>query len=785
MGFHGDDRGVTVQIGAVLLFGMLIISMSMYQATVVPSENEQVEYQHNQRVQEDMQSFRSAVTQAGSSELTRSVVVRLGTQYPERVLFVNPPAPAGTVRTDATASIEIRNAAALDSETADYWESDTKTFATSRVSYQPTYHSYQNAPTTLYESSVLYNQFDGGNDVLQSEQSLVDGRRINLVAVDGDLSQSQSGSFSVDVRPVSVSERTVTVGGSGSDRLTILVPSSLDVDTWQRLLASEIDSGGDAESDRYVESVTSGPGETIKLVFEPDYQYDLNLAQVGVGTNVAEPTSTYLTKVAGDDESVREGGEHRLTVEVRDAFNNPVSGQVVDASVTSGPGSVTASATSDSDGRAVFTYTPESSDGQRTATVTATFGSSPGAKERVQFDLSLTGDGGAATINPNAEDAVILRDSGIVEEQCDTGQSRYGLVYCQVDVQLTNLDEDTTRRLTDARLSFYDVDATNNNPPNAPQSAVLVRSGASDVTLTAANSGGVYERLNPPVDVGAGASAVLRFGFYADADATTAFDAEQGDFFVFSVLFEDGEAATYFVAPDVGDIDEDDSGSETGSGEDPKLSLRLDDHTGLNRNTPRYVLSYDVANTNGSFERVEASFENTNNPSADGDDSSTQTRGNLQYSNDNGAGATYDIRVDAVYRDSDGEEYVAASRTFSDVADARNWAENKDLSTDSSPTFTAVDVEDRSNTQQNRLAYRFDYDVSGPNFGQVQLAVVSQSSSGPTVFETSTAQSRNNVELSAGYETGTEYKVALLLYDSDGAVVDARIITDTADGDGP
>ncbi|SEO65938.1 hypothetical protein SAMN04487948_10428 [Halogranum amylolyticum] len=121
MDFRGDDRGVTVQVGAILLFGLLILSMSAYQTTVVPAENEQVEFRHNQQVQEDLQSFRSAVSRTVGTGVTQSVAIRTGTQYPERALFVNPPSPSGTVRTEALGESRLRNVRALDDETADYW----------------------------------------------------------------------------------------------------------------------------------------------------------------------------------------------------------------------------------------------------------------------------------------------------------------------------------------------------------------------------------------------------------------------------------------------------------------------------------------------------------------------------------------------------------------------------------------------------------------------------------------------------------------------------------------
>jgi len=48
--WRDNGRGQSIQIGAVLLFGALIIALAGYQAFVVPQENEQVEFRHSQTV---------------------------------------------------------------------------------------------------------------------------------------------------------------------------------------------------------------------------------------------------------------------------------------------------------------------------------------------------------------------------------------------------------------------------------------------------------------------------------------------------------------------------------------------------------------------------------------------------------------------------------------------------------------------------------------------------------------------------------------------------------------
>ncbi|MFC7326011.1 hypothetical protein ACFQMF_15745 [Halorubrum rutilum] len=96
----GDDgRAVAPVIGVVILFGFLILTLSVYQVEVVPQQNAEVEFQHFEDVRNDLIELRASILQAGSIDQPQYQTVQLGTSYPTRVFSVNPPAPAGTIRT--------------------------------------------------------------------------------------------------------------------------------------------------------------------------------------------------------------------------------------------------------------------------------------------------------------------------------------------------------------------------------------------------------------------------------------------------------------------------------------------------------------------------------------------------------------------------------------------------------------------------------------------------------------------------------------------------------------
>ncbi|WP_224449207.1 Ig-like domain-containing protein [Haloprofundus salilacus] len=349
MNFRDDRRAVTVQVGSILLFGILILSMSMYQAQVVPADNERVEFDHNQRVQQDMLDTRSAILRSAATDTTRPVSISLGVRYPNRVLFVNPPPVSGrlsTTESDAD-GIVVENARALDGETADYWTGeDVRTFETRSLEYAPEYTEYRNPPTTVYENSVLYNGFGNGATLPESEQTLVDGRRISLVALDGKVSTARTGNAALDARPVSASTRTTTVTSDG-DPIRISLATELSEEKWQELL----------EDEEYVTDLGVADG-VLTITLEADQTYSLRMAKIGVGSGTNEESAAYVTDVEGNGATVDAGTSQNLVVEVRDRFGNPVSGESVDAEVTTGDGTVTfpEGSTTDDEGRVRVVY---------------------------------------------------------------------------------------------------------------------------------------------------------------------------------------------------------------------------------------------------------------------------------------------------------------------------------------------------------------------------------------------------------------------------------------------
>ncbi|WP_338738191.1 hypothetical protein [Haloplanus salilacus] len=408
MRFRDDRRAAALQVGAILLLGFLVIGLSLYQSTVVPDQNERVEFNHNQQVQESLQDVRNGILRTAAAERTSPTTVPLGTRYPTRIVAVNPPPSSGRLATDSGGAVTLVNATAVNDETADYWNGTNRSYASQRLTYDPDYSVYQNAPRTVYDDTVLYNEFDGGSRAVTG-QLLLEGNLIYVVALNGSLGRSGTQAVSVSPTPVSASDRTVAVNGSDID---IEVDTDLPEDEWERLLEDQYESNGGRIAGNASGVTVSGGTLTVDLVSNRTYR--LRMAKVGVGTGITDTTERYLTVVDGAD-SVTTGGTRRIVLEVRDGYNNPVSGVTVDAAVD-GEGSIPPSeqeTVSDGDGRVVYEYdAPDSSTGGIvTDRLNFTFdtpadrpdfsGEEP-ESVRINVTVVASGGGGGGGAGPNA-----------------------------------------------------------------------------------------------------------------------------------------------------------------------------------------------------------------------------------------------------------------------------------------------------------------------------------------------------------------------------------------------
>jgi hypothetical protein len=546
MTFRRDDRGVTVQIGAVLLFGILIIALATAQVAVVPDENATTEFEHNLDAQQSMGDLRNALLAAGRSGDPAAASIQLGTTYEQRTLLINPPPAGGSLRTDGTGDsrVNVTITANADSQYENvnaYWNGTVRTYDTGSIVYSPNYNEYREAPTTVYENTLVANVFAENRTLTRTGQTLIRGNRINLLTLNGTLEENGVMSESVDARPLSAYTNTVTVKSTASKPLWINITSRLSADTWrnQTLVEQKTGSGGNVAEVRAISNETRS-GVTyhrIGIRLKPE-TYELRGSSVAVGTVSEEnkqPKPTYLV-VTEDYEAVGNQSNGTMTVEVRDQFNNPFDGTSVRVKTdgsnlrtfddSDNPVNETTLET-DADGQAIVRYRAVN-ETQSGASLNVSIGGEEYEKWN-ESGLTITesvSDTGGTEVNPASS-------GELVQTTVTKSGNKKGKI---VDLDFNNTVGSQVN-VTDARINFFYNDKIKNN--ENPTSADIEDGGGNTYTL---EIGGDYESFGTPIVIPANGQDTLTLTFDDDV--------EDADFFVLTLVYEvDGQTqrSTYFI----------------------------------------------------------------------------------------------------------------------------------------------------------------------------------------------------------------------------------------------
>ncbi|WP_312907706.1 hypothetical protein [Natronosalvus caseinilyticus] len=297
-------------VGAVLMLGILVSALALYQVNVVPDENQAVEYEHNQQTQSQLQDLRNTVVSIPGGGSGGADSVSLGTSYPPRSMTVNPPPSSGTLASESLGEITIENATSIDGDEVPIENWSRETYG---LTYTPGYNEYRNAPTTVLEHGFLYNHHSNNATIPIGDQIVIDGDEITIITMTGNLSISSSSTVSVQTRAFSTSSNTVSINQTDeSNPITITLPTT-NYEAWNDSLR---------ESDSVLEGsieeagTTDQPAIRFQLV---NQSYSLQMAEVGIGDATradAVDRVSYMTVV---DEFAP-----TAIVEVRDVLNNPV-----------------------------------------------------------------------------------------------------------------------------------------------------------------------------------------------------------------------------------------------------------------------------------------------------------------------------------------------------------------------------------------------------------------------------------------------------------------------------
>jgi hypothetical protein len=129
---RGDVRGQSIQIGAILLFGILVLSLSIFQTVVVPAENSEVEFNGYVETTDQLVNLHNNLVAAGTRGGQSSENVRTGVRYPARAVLVNPGPPAGSIQTTARENVTFAGVEAVSGEESNvrgYWDTGDSVIA--------------------------------------------------------------------------------------------------------------------------------------------------------------------------------------------------------------------------------------------------------------------------------------------------------------------------------------------------------------------------------------------------------------------------------------------------------------------------------------------------------------------------------------------------------------------------------------------------------------------------------------------------------------------------------
>jgi hypothetical protein len=193
-----DERGVSVILGALLMFVIVVTLYATIQAYQVPIWNRQVEFEHLSQVFDDMMRFKSDVEDVALSKVPKSSDIQLGMRYPNRMFLANPgPGVAGILTSEnVTITVEYTIDSAGEPTL-------TKTYNSNRVVYEA--QGTIDSPKLVYEHGVIIRDY-GDASATTDAQSLVLGKEIYVPVIIGSLgSKSSMETESIEVRPLTES----------------------------------------------------------------------------------------------------------------------------------------------------------------------------------------------------------------------------------------------------------------------------------------------------------------------------------------------------------------------------------------------------------------------------------------------------------------------------------------------------------------------------------------------------------------------------------------------------
>jgi hypothetical protein len=315
--FASDRRGQSLQVGAVLLFGFLILAGTIFQAKAVPEENKQVEFDHSQQVADEMVVFYNAVFETVTTGEPRTAEITLGTDYNNRLFFIYPPPATGTLRTTDGSQLQLHNVTAIEDPGTNnsfdnFWRNETRNYTTRAITYSPNYRELRGTAEYRIEYGILAAEYPELTRLRLADrhEPIIDRTEINIIMFDGELQEVSPDTESVIPERVTESTTITVTNATNTSSLTLELPTGLTEDNWN---TSNPDSV--LYNQPNVDNVSVNGGiATVQL--DGTKNYSLTLHKVDIGSNPTEPSPTYIRNVSYDGTNA--------TFQIRDEYNDHI-----------------------------------------------------------------------------------------------------------------------------------------------------------------------------------------------------------------------------------------------------------------------------------------------------------------------------------------------------------------------------------------------------------------------------------------------------------------------------
>ena len=543
--FSSDERGVSEVMGAILVFGILIVLLGIIQTQAVPAQNQEVEFKHNQEVQGDFAELQQSVSKSVRDGNRRSVSFSLGASYPSRLLFINPPDPSGAARsTDAQTAEFVAQGGDIQSPEGQVNERIQNvntpgelSFELRSLVYEPNYNEYQNPPSLVSEYGIMYlNSSD--SSVVVEDRAVVDGTTISLVSTAGDFDRSSAATrpLGVDAAPAPTTTVPIQHGTPGPNNfIELTLPTRLGQEQWDSIVSGQsnvVSANVDAAANEVTLELRSQDGSGNQI------EYELEVPRYEVDNSAPSPSPTYVATDAGGSKRVPPGEDIEVTAEVRDEYNNPIPGESVtfNAPGFTNPKQVRA----DENGRATVQIGPsEFTDGDGLTVTADSIGPTPLGQTLTTLQVGNPAGPVVVTATSidrsNDEITLTLLNDGTVDVGIDEIQLESAVQSLPSGIDLAPATGDTCSSGT--TLDCPTVE-------NGPEEIQFVNDFGGSRTGVAANDGEDPEPVGTGDTLAAGASADLTLEF----DSSSINNDDAAVMIRVKVFFFQGNVETYDIA---------------------------------------------------------------------------------------------------------------------------------------------------------------------------------------------------------------------------------------------